>query len=121
MFISIQNGQISNRSFILQPRIKSCEIFLKILWKEGLILGYEIFKKDKEKLKIFLKYNGNKSVINNIRLISKPGRRIFYSSNDIWKINFNNSIIIFFTTKGIKSNLDCKKYKIGGEPLILIT
>jgi len=83
MFTNIQNGQIARRSFILQPRKKLCEVFLKILWREGFIFGYRISKKNPEKFQIFLKYKNGKSVINNIKTISKPGRQIFYSANDI--------------------------------------
>ena len=120
MFTHIQNGQISKRNFILQPRKKICEVFLRILWKEGFILGYKILKKNPEKIWIFLKYKDGKSAINNIKTISKPGRQIFYSINDIWKIRNNNSLIIVFTSIGVKSITECKKCKIGGEPFILV-
>jgi small subunit ribosomal protein S8 len=83
MFINIQNGQIAKRSFILYPRKKICELFLKVLWKEGFIIGYQIPYKNSKKLKIFLKYKNNQSVINKIKIISQPGRRIFYSINEI--------------------------------------
>jgi len=118
MFIHIQNGQISKSNFILQPRKKICEVFLKILWKEGFILGYKFFKKNQ--IQIFLKYKDGKSAINNIKTISKPGRQIFYSVNDIWKITNSNSLIITFTSIGVKSTTECKKYKIGGELFILV-
>ena len=111
---------MAKRSFILHSRKKNCETFLKILWKEGFILGYEIYYKNQKKLKIFLKYKNNKSVIHTIKTISQPGRRIFYSTTDIWKINSNKSFLVFFTKNGLKSIFDCKKYRIGGEPFILI-
>jgi ribosomal protein S8 len=121
MFTNIQNGQIAKRSFILQRRKKICEVFLKILWIEGFIIGYTVFKKNQKKIKIFLKYKNKKSAINNIKIISKPSCRIFYTLNDIYKFaSNNNSLIIIFTSKGIKSLTECKKYKIGGEPFVLI-
>lgn len=83
MFTNIQNGQIARRSFILQQRKGLCEVFLKILWKEGFIFGYKTSKQNPEKLQIFLKYKNNKSAINSIKTISKPSRRVFYSTNDI--------------------------------------
>ena len=119
MFINIQNGQIANRSFIFEHRKKICEIFLKILWIEGFILGYKVSKKNK--IKIFLKYKNKKSVINNIKIISKSSNRIFYTVNDIHKFaNNNNSLIIISTPEGIKSMTECKKYKIGGELFVSI-
>jgi small subunit ribosomal protein S8 len=83
LFIALKNGQVSKRSFILQPRKKISELFLKILWKEGFIFGYSISGKNSRIIKIFLKYKNNKSVINNIKIISFPGRRVFYSATQI--------------------------------------
>lgn len=118
MFASIKNGQIAKRTFIVCQRKKICESFLKILWSEGFILGYKI--DSMKKIKIFLKYKKNKPAINFLKLISKPGRRIYYSNKQIWKIDSSKSFIIFSTNKGLKSIVDCKKLKIGGEPFITI-
>jgi small subunit ribosomal protein S8 len=120
MFASIQNGQLAKRDFIYHTRKKICESFLKILWDEGFITGYTISSKDQKKLKIFLKYKNNRPTINSIKLVSRPGRRIYYSINQIWKIDSNKSFIIFSTSQGLKSIISCKKSKIGGEPFIAI-
>jgi len=121
MFANIKNGQLTKRSFIYQTRKKICEAFLKILWQEGFILGYKIDTKDSNQLKIFLKYNSGRPVINSLKVISKPSRRIYFSSKQIWKIDSSKSFIIFSTSKGLKTILDCKKLKIGGEPVIVIS
>ena len=117
MFANIKNGQLAKREFIYQVRKKNCEPLLKILNKEGFILGYKI---KSNKIKIFLKYKNQRPVINLIKIISKPGRRIYYSIRQIWKINSNKIFIIFSTNQGLKSITDCKKLKIGGEPVIMI-
>ena len=120
MFANIKNGQISGRSVIFQERKKICEAFLKTLWTEGFILGYKIDKENSNKIKIFLKYNKNKPAIHSIKFLSKPSKRLYYSAKQIWKIDSNKSFIIFSTSKGLKSILECKKSKIGGEPFIAI-
>lgn len=120
MFANIKNGQLSKRSFIYQPRKNICEAFLKILWQEGFILGYKIEQKEHKKIKIFLKYRNGRPVINSLKLVSKPGRRIYYSKKQIWKIDSSKSFIIFSTNKGLKTIVDCKKLGIGGEPFIVI-
>lgn len=117
MFANIQNGQLAKRNFIYQTRKKICESFVQIIWNEGFILGYKI---DSKKIKIFLKYKNGKPLINSIKLISKPSKRIYWSINQIWKINSSKHFIIFSTNQGLKSIVDCKKLKIGGEPIILI-
>lgn len=120
MFASLKNGQLAKRDFVYQRQKKICESFLKILWDEGFILGYKMAKEKQGYLKIFLKYKNNRPVINSIKLISKPSRRLYYSVHQIWKINSSKVFIIFSTNKGLKSINSCKKLKIGGEPFILI-
>ena len=118
MFANIKNGQLAKRAFVYQTRKNICESFLKILWEEGFLLGYEI---EYNKLKIFLKYKNGKPLINTIKLISTPGRRIYWSIHQIWKIDSSKSFIIFSTNQGLKSIFDCKKLKIGGEPFIIVS
>ena len=121
MFTKIKNAQLIKKSVILHERKKICEKFLKVLWNEGFISGYAINQKNIKQIKIFLKYkNNNKPVINSLKFVSKPSRRIYYSAKQIWKIESNKSFIIFSTNKGLKSIIECKKLKIGGEPLIII-
>jgi small subunit ribosomal protein S8 len=120
MFANIKNGQLTKRSFIYQKKKNLCESLLKILWDEGFIIGYKQSKTNKNFIKIFLKYNNKRPAINNIKLITKPSKRVFYSIKQIWKIDSNKNFIIFSTNKGLKTINSCKKLKIGGEPLIII-
>lgn len=120
MFANLKNGQLAKRNFIYQTRKNICESFLKIMWDEGFILGYSIDSKNSSKLKIFLKYSSGKPVINSIKLISKPSKRVYWSINQIWKIDSSKTFIVFSTNKGLKTIMDCKKLNIGGEPYIVI-
>lgn len=120
MFSNIKNGQLAKKMFIYQKRKKNCEEFLKILWDEGFILGYKIDPFNSDKLKIFLKYKNEEPVINSIKFITKPGKRVYYSIKQIWEIDSTKNFIIFSTNKGLKTIIDCKKQKIGGEPFLII-
>lgn len=120
MFANIKNGQLARRAFIYQKRKNLCESFLKILWTEGFILGYKISPEKPDSIKIFLKYVNGQPTINNIKLITKPGRRVYYSLKQIWKIDAKTSFLIFSTNKGLKTINDCKKLSIGGEAFIVI-
>nr|QUS63594.1 ribosomal protein S8 [Haslea silbo]QUS63797.1 ribosomal protein S8 [Haslea silbo] len=120
MFAIIKNGQLARRAFVYQKQKKICEAFLKILWSEGFILGYKILPEEQNSIKIFLKYVNGQPAINTIKLITKPGRRVYYSVKQIWKIDSNETFIIFSTNKGLKTIKECKKLNIGGEAFILI-
>ena len=118
MFSNIQNGQTVKKKIIFQKRKKICEAFLNILWDEGFISGYSIEKDNL--LKIFLKYQKNFPAIKKIKSISKPGSRIYYSNKQLWKIEESKHFIILSTNKGLKTLNQCKKLKLGGEPLVII-
>lgn len=119
MLANIKNGLMAKREFIFQTRKKNCEPLLKILNNEGFILGYTI---ESNRIKIFLKYGKrHRPVIDSIKTLSKPGRQVHYSIKKIWKINSNKYFIIFSTNQGLKSIVECKKLKIGGEPIVIIS
>ena len=122
MFANIKNGQTAKKSIIIQTRKNMCEHILKLLWDEGFISGYKISLENNQKLEIFLKYQKTgKPTINSIKTISKPGKRIYYSAKQIWKMDSSKLFIIFSTNKGLKSITQCKKFKLGGEPFLIIS
>ena len=121
MFTSIKNGQMAKKSIVVGPKKNICESFLKVLWNEGFISGYRVSSENNNRLEIFLKYGKNgKPAINSLKFLSKPGQRVYYSSKQIWKLDSSKTFIIFSTSYGLKSINECKKIRIGGEPLILI-
>ena len=121
MFSNIKNGQLAKKSVIIQRRKNICESFLKILWDEGFISGYKVSELNPNQLEIFLKYTHlGDPAIRSIKFISKPGKRVYYSVKQIWKIKSSKAFIIFSTNKGLKSIDQCKKEKIGGEPFLII-
>lgn len=120
LLISIKNGQKSNKSFILYQKKKNCSSILSILWEEGYILGYTISKKYPKMFEIFLKYQSSNQVIKHLTLIKKPSSKIYCSSKQLSKLNFNLGLILISTSKGILTLSSCKKLNIGGELLCLI-
>lgn len=119
MLTNIKNGQMSNKAIVYQKNKKICESVLKILWNEGFITGYNVL--DNNKLQIFLKYNNKGTpAINSLKFLSKPSRRLYYSSKQLWKLNSSKTFIILSTNKGFMTIEDCKKKNLGGEPLLII-
>ena len=62
-----------------------------------------------------MKYHYGNPVINNIERISKPVRRIYSSAESVPKINNVLGIAILSTPKGVMSDMDARKQKVGGE------
>ena len=87
-----------------------------VLKNEGYIKGFNVDKNDnKQVLIIDLKYNSGSPVISVIERISKPGRRVFSSAQSLPKINNGLGIAIISTPKGVMTDIDARKQKVGGE------
>lgn len=90
------------------------------MWDEGYILGYKISKNNPSMIVVYLKYNNNLPSINKIKIISKSSLRVYYSVKQLWKLKENQGLIILSTTQGLLSINSCKKFGIGGEPILII-
>ena len=87
-----------------------------VLKEEGFIIDYKIEDNEKKQnLIITLKYNYGNPVINTIERVSKPGRRIFSSAESLPRINNGLGIAIISTPKGVMTDVNARKQKIGGE------
>lgn len=111
LFSAIKNGFLAKKTKIIQPNSKKSINVLNILIIEGFIKTYKI--NSKNQIEIFLKYKNNNSVINDIRRISKPGRRFHIKNKDLYikKLGF----YILSTSLGIMTDLEAKKLNVGGE------
>ena len=118
---TIKNGQLVNKLVVKHTKKKNCEMLLNILWDEGYILGYKTSTRNPTVIKIYLKYNDDKSpAITNFKIISKSSLKIYYSLKQLWKINDSQGLIVLSTNKGLLSLSSCKKFGIGGEPILII-
>ena len=117
MFSAIKNGQLAKKDYILVPYSKFKANILKVLEKEGYILGHKkIIQDKKEFLQIQLKYKADGTpAISEIKRISKPGRRLYTGVKDIPKVLSGYGIAILSTPKGVMSDKEAKKYHTGGE------
>lgn len=120
--VALKNGMLLQTPFIYQKNKKNSKELLNILWDEGFILGYKMFKTKNELyvFKIFLKYTNTNSAINTIKFISKPGFKIYCSLKQLWKLNFIKGLLIISTNQGLKTLTECKKIKLGGKLLFLL-
>ena len=84
--------------------------------RDSYIIDYKVTENDKKPdLEINLKYSSGNPVISTIERVSKPGRRIFSSAESLPKINNGLGIAIVSTPKGVMTDIDARKQKVGGE------
>ena len=116
MLARLKNSQMRNHKKTEMPSSKFKEKIAEILKIEGYIIDYQVkSENNKSNLHINLKYNSGTPVINSIERISKPGRRIFSSADSLPKINNGLGIAIISTPKGVMTDIDARKQKVGGE------
>tara|TARA_B100000965_G_C18983666_1_gene495092 strand:+ start:53 stop:448 length:396 start_codon:yes stop_codon:yes gene_type:complete len=116
MIARIKNSQMRNHKIVELPSSKFKTKIAEVLKNEGYIIDYSVQSASSHPvLEIKLKYNSGSPVINSIERVSKPGRRIFSSAESLPKINNGLGISIVSTPKGVMSDIDARKNKIGGE------
>ena len=116
MISRIKNAQMRNHKKVQLPSSKFKVKIAEVLKDEGYIIDYKISSElNKFKLEISLKYSSGNPVITTIQRVSKPGRRIFSSVESLPKINNGLGIAIISTPKGVMSDINARKQKVGGE------
>ena len=116
MIARIKNAQVRNHKRVDLPSSKFKIKILDILKAEGFIIDYKINdENNKSTVKVDLKYHSGNPVISTFQRVSKPGRRIFSSAESLPKINNGLGIAIISTPKGVMSDVDARKQKLGGE------
>ena len=116
MLARIKNAQIRSHKKVDLPSSKFKTKIVDVLKQEGFIIDYKTLNENnKSILEIILKYNFGNPVINSIERVSRPGRRIFSSAESLPKINNGLGIAIISTPKGVMTDVNARKNKVGGE------
>ena len=88
----------------------------KILEKGGFVAEVEKKgKKTKKVIGITLKYNEKVPVISGLKKISKPGQRIYKRAKELKSVKGGCGIAIISTSKGLMTDKEARKQKLGGE------
>ena len=116
MIARIKNAQSRSHKKVELPSSNFKMRIADILKNEGFIKDYKINKEDnKSVLSLELKYHSGNPVISTFERVSKPGRRIFSSADGLPKINNGLGIAIVSTPKGVMTDIDARKQRVGGE------
>nr|QYC61851.1 ribosomal protein S8 [Actinocyclus sp. mgcode 4] len=119
---SLKNAQLANKTVIFQKKNNICFLFLNILWDEGFILGFRKSVVLTQHYEIYLKFNDKNHLSSflRIKILYKPNTNLFFNVQQLWKLNLTTEILILSTSKGLFTHNQCRKYNLGGKPLILL-
>ncbi|MFZ8826405.1 MAG: 30S ribosomal protein S8 [Candidatus Caldipriscus sp.] len=117
MLTRIRNAIMAKKKeVVVEPASKLKMAILDVLKREGYIEGYRVEGEGvKKKIIVYLKYYQGKPVIQVIERVSKPGRRIYVGVDEIPKVYNGLGIAILSTPKGVLSDREAKKLRVGGE------
>ena len=115
----IRNGQARLKKFVDIPCSNLKKRISYILKEEHFLRDFIEIKDGKQNmLRVFLKYDYDQNpVIHGIKRISKPGCRVYVSSDNLPRVLNGLGISILTTSKGVISNKKAKKLSVGGEVL----
>jgi small subunit ribosomal protein S8 len=117
----IRNAQAVLKPAISLPFSNIKHEIAKILEREGLVGKVEkAGKKVKKTLEIELKYDGKEPAISGLKRVSKPGQRIYLPAKDIRRVKGGYGFAIVSTSKGLLTDKEARKQRIGGEILCQI-
>lgn len=122
MLTRIRNGQRAGKETISAPASKYRGTVLDVLQREGFIRGYNRVDlgDGKANFDIELKYYEGMPVIKRIQRVSRPGRRIYSSVEDMPRVSNGLGVAILSTSHGVMSDTEARDASVGGEVLCTV-
>lgn len=123
MITRIRNGQRAGHRSVLVTSSKFNKSVLEVLKREGLIDGFEAAEDANKRpvIRVGLKYyTSGKPLITRAERVSKPGCRKYFEMEALPKVSSGLGIAIVSTSKGIMTDQEARKSRVGGEVIALI-
>ncbi|MBR8701578.1 30S ribosomal protein S8 [Fusobacterium sp. DD29] len=121
MLTRIRNANAVMHEKVDVPHSTLKEKIAEILKEEGYIANYKVVTDgNKKNIRVYLKYDGKDRVIKGIKRISKPGRRVYSSVEDMPRVLSGLGIAIVSTSKGIVTDKVARRENVGGEILAFV-
>ena len=118
----VKNAGIARTEGVTAPYSSIKAEIARILQAEGYIWSYEIVGEGKDKaIKVKSKFtNEGKSIVTEVKRVSKPGRRVYVPSAEIPTVMNGLGISIVSTSRGMMTGAQARKQQIGGELIALV-
>ena len=116
----IRNAGAAQLPSVELPHSRIKESVAKLLQQQGYITDVSVEGDTKKKLKLRLKLNGKKSVIEGLKRVSKPGLRRYVGATEIPRVRGGLGVAIVSTSEGLLTDQQARKKNLGGELLCYI-
>ncbi len=122
MLTRIVNAQAAGKPSVAMPSSTLKVAVSRVLKDEGYIEEYRVVEEgSKPRLEISLKYFNGAPVIDMVRRVSTPGRRIYRGKNDLPRIIGGLGIAVISTSRGVVSDREARAMGQGGEVLCIVS
>ena len=116
----IRNAGNAQLSTVELPHSRIKESVAKLLQQQGYITDVTVEGDTKKTLKMRLKFNGKKSVIEGLKRVSSPGLRRYVGATEIPRVRGGLGVAIVSTSEGLLTDQQARKKNLGGELLCYI-
>lgn len=121
MLTRIRNAHQARKDTVDIPASKLTGRILEIFKSDGYIEDFRLMKDNVQgNFKIYLKYENKKPAIIGLRRISKSGLRVYKTNTDLPRVLNGLGTAVISTSKGVMSDRDARKMRVGGEILCYI-
>lgn len=120
LLTTLKNASIAGKTSVSVPFSKMKYEIAEILLKKGFVSSVSKKGKKTKFLEVTLTYNQGEPVIRDVKRISKSSRRLYMKAKEIHPYKSGFGMSVLSTPKGILSDMDAKKEKVGGEILFSI-
>lgn len=122
MLTRIRNANTVGHDKVEVPGSNMKRAVVEILKQEGFIRDAEFVPDNKQGvIRVFLKYGSNQErVITGLKRISKPGLRVYAGNTEIPRVLGGLGIAILSTSKGLMTDKEARRQKVGGEVLCYV-
>ena len=123
MLTRIRNANTAKHDTVDIPASKMKLAIADILLKEGYVKAVDVVEEGNFKtIKITLKYGANKNekILTGLKIISKPGLRVYASKDELPKVLGGLGTAIISTNKGVLTDKEARKENVGGEVLAFV-
>jgi small subunit ribosomal protein S8 len=118
MLTRIRNAALARHERTHMPASLLKKHIAEILKSEGFIADVRTNEDDPRQLTIVLKYGRDRSsAIDGIRRVSRPGRRVYVRHDHIPRVLSGMGVAILSTSRGVMSDKEARRLKVGGELL----
>ena len=120
MLTRIRNANRALLPWVEVPHSKIKESIAGILKREGYITDFAVEGKIPKKIKVKLKYQGKRSIIEGMQRVSTPGLRRYVSSADIPRVRGGLGVAVLSTSEGLMTGVQARKKNLGGELICFV-